>query len=111
MKPRFPFLVSRSDLLQGLDQSPVNHYLRRNTDLLRSGIQTATKREISRLLRLSRHVSSVDSDGRRAREFELASHSFVLDEHFLDFFHETFCQQDIFDQAHRRWMRRAFRDI
>src|SRR5207302_2669404 len=109
VKSRFPFLVSVFTPLQGLDHSPVNHFLWRKTDLLRSGIQTTNQREISGLLRLFRHVSSVDSDGRRAREFEFASHSFVSDEHFLDFLRETFCQQDIFDQAHRRWMRRAFR--
>jgi hypothetical protein len=79
--------------------------------LLRSGIQTATQREALKVLRFPSDVSSIDSDGRRTSESELAGHFFVSDEHFMYLRLDTFCYQDVSDQLHRHRMRRAFRYI
>ncbi len=104
-------LASSSFSLPGFDHSSMNHFRRRKTDLLRSRIQATTQRKTLHRPRLPGDISSIDSNGRRAKELELAGHSFIADKDFLDFRHYTFCDQDIFDRPHSRGMRRTFRNI
>jgi hypothetical protein len=85
----------------------MNHLHWWKTNLLRSRIQTATQRETPSVLRLSRDISSIDPDCRRAAKSKFAGHTFVPDEYLVDLRLDTFCGQDVFNQLHRRRMSRA----
>jgi len=89
----------------------MNHFRRRKTDLLRSRIQAATQCKGLRLPRLPGDISSIDSNGGRAKELELAGHFFISDEDFMYFRRYAFCGQDILDHPHSREVRGAFRNI
>jgi hypothetical protein len=93
--------------LAGLSALPMNHLRWWKTDLLRSRIQTATQRETPSILRLSRDISSIDSDCRRTAKSEFAGHPFVRDEYLVDLRVDTFCGQNVFNQLHRGRMSRA----
>src|SRR5438876_5347497 len=61
-KAETPVLLSRSGALPSFQHCPMNHLRWWKPDLLRSRIQTATQRETASVLRLSRDVSSINSD-------------------------------------------------
>jgi len=85
----------------------MNHLRWRKADLLRSRIQTATQRETPSVPRLSRDISTIDSDCRRSAKSKIAGHPFVADEYLVDLRLDTLCGQDVFNQLHRRRMGRA----
>jgi hypothetical protein len=72
----------------------MNHFRWWETDLLRPRIQTATQRETPSVVRLSRDISSIDSDCRRTAESKFAGHPFVPDENVADLRLDAFCSQD-----------------
>jgi hypothetical protein len=82
----------------------MNHVRRWKPYLLRSRIQTATQRETPSVLRLSRDISSINSDCWRTAKSKFAGHPFVPDEYLVDLRLDTFCGQDVFNQLHRRRM-------
>ena len=88
----------------------MNQLRRWKTDLFRSTIQTATKRETPSVLRLSRNISSIDSDCRRTAKSKFAGHTRVRDEYLVYLRLDTLCVQDVFNQLHRRRMSRAVRN-
>ena len=102
-----PVAVSRSGPLLGFQHCSMNQLRWRKTDLMRSRIQTATQRETPSVLRLSRDVSTIDSDCRRSAKPKFAGHPFVADEYLVDLRLDTLCGQDVFNQLHRRRMCRA----
>jgi hypothetical protein len=85
----------------------MNHLRWWKTDLLRSRIQTTTQRETASVSRLSRDISTIDSDGRRSAKSKVAGHHSVTDEYFVDLRLDAFCGQDVFNQFHRHRMSRA----
>lgn len=89
----------------------MDHFRRRKSDLVRSRIKAATQCKALRLPRLSGDISSIDSNGRRAKELKFAGHSLVADKYFMDFCRNTFCSQDIFDHPYSCVVRRAFRHV
>src|SRR6266850_2180306 len=87
--------------------APVAHCCWWKTGLLRSRIQTATQRETPSVPRLSRDISTIDSDCRRSAKSKFAGHLFVAHEYFVDLRIDPLCGQDVSNQLHRRRMSRA----
>ena len=102
-----PWPFSRFGPLLGFQYCPVNHFGWWKPDLLRSRIQTATQRETPSVWRLSRDISSIDSDCWRTAESKFVGHPFVPNEYLLDVCLNTFCGQDLPNQIHRRRVSRA----
>jgi hypothetical protein len=69
----------------------MNHLRWWKTDLLRSRIQPATQRETASVPRLSRDISTIDSDCRRSAKSKVAGRRFVTDEYFVDLRLDAFC--------------------
>jgi len=106
-RPKCSCPFSRSGPLPGFQHCPKNHLRRRKADLLRSRIQTASQRETPSVLRLSRDISSIDSDCRRTEKPKFAGHPFVPDEDLVDLRLDTFCGQDLSNQLHGLRVSRA----
>lgn len=79
--------------------------------MFRSSVQTTAQPEHLRFLRFPGYVSSVDSNGRRARKPKFVCHPFVSDEHFINVSRDTFCGQDTPEELHCFRVRWAFRHI
>src|SRR5579863_8622376 len=98
--PRCQYPVSRSAPMPGLDNCPVNHFRRRETDKFRSRIQTATQREALRPLRLSDYVLPIDSNGRGTKKPKVVGRPFVANQYFMNLSCDSFSGQDIPEELH-----------